>query len=354
MSERAGEDGGSGGGGRRRAMATAVQALGFLGGVALLVWVVLEAFSPENRELIARLGDATPGEVALLLALSVGTLVLNGSIFWVTLWPERRVGHLDIQATNGVATLLSYLPFKLGLICRVVVHNRRDRVPLMIIGAWFVAISALVVTNVGPVVVASLVRSRVDAWWWAISLGGAAGATGVLVWVSGLLAHERGMRRIHAVLDPVPVPALHRFMRSESFARLHTGFAMLAHPLAVGAATLMRLADIGVQAGRFVVAAGVLGVAMDWPDALVFAGTYFIIGMVSPFGMVGTREGGTVGVYAALGMSLAVGGDAGGGDPLKLIVLFVSATEAIVYLAGGGLGAAWLRVDRLLPGRRLV
>ncbi|MEZ6241479.1 MAG: hypothetical protein R3B57_00395 [Phycisphaerales bacterium] len=349
MSERADER--TGGSGSRRALMVGVQILGFLGGVGVLVWVVLEAFSEKNRALISRLGDASVGEVALLLGLSVATLALNGSMFWVTLWPERRISHMDVQATNAISTLLSYLPFKVGLICRVAIHNRRDGVPLLTIGAWFVAVGAIVITSLGPVFVASVVRGGVDAWWWAISLGGVTVVTAGLLLVSGFFAHERGMRRIHAMLDPIPIGALRRFMRTESFARLHAGFGMLAHPWATVAATLMRLADIAVQAARFVVAAGVLGVTMGWPDALVFAVTYFIIGMVSPFGMVGTREGGTVGVYAALGISLTVGADAGGADPLKLIVLFVTATESLAFLAGGAFGVAWLRADRLLLRR---
>ncbi len=349
LHEGTGEASGGRGGSGRRTLLAGVQVVGFLGGVALLLWVVLEAFAPKNRELIARLGDAGPWQVVALLGLSVATLVLNGTIFWITLWPERRLSHTDVQATNGVATLLSYLPFKLGLICRFVIHNRRDRVPVLTIGAWFVAISALVVVNLAPMVGASLARRGVDAWWWVISLGGAALATGALVWVSAWFAGDRGMRRIHAMLDPIPVGMLRRFMRTESFARLHAGFGMLAHPRASAAATLLRLADLGVQAARFVVAAGVLGVTMGWSDAMIFAVAYFTIGMVSPFGMVGTREGGTLAVYSAMGVTMAGAGD--GADPLAPIVLFVSATEAIVFLAGGGLGAAWLRVDRLLLRR---
>ncbi len=350
MSGQTEQNGQTDGGGRgRRAALAALQVVGFAGGVALLVWVVLEALSPENRGLISRLGDAGALQIVSLLGLSAATLVLNGSIFWVTILPEKPVPHSDIQATNAVATLLSYLPFKLSLICRVVIHNRRDGVPLLTIGAWFLAIGALVVTNLGPVVVASLVRKGVDTWWWVISVGGAVAATGLLVWVCSLFAHDRGLARIHRVFDPVPIGALQRYMRTESFSRLHAGFGMLAHPVAVSGATALRLADIGVQAARFVVAAGVLGITMQWQDAVIFAGTYFMIGMISPFGMLGTREGGTVAVYAAMGITLAGAGE--GADPFKPIVLFVSATEALVYLAGAGLGVAWLRVDRLLLRR---
>jgi hypothetical protein len=162
------------------------------------------------------------------------------------------------------------------------------------------------------------------------------------------LSGTRGMERIHRWLDPVPVKALHRFMRTESFARLHAGFGMLAHLRASFWATLMRLADIGVQTARFVIAAEVLGIALGWEAAVLIATTYFMIGMLSPFGMIGTREGGTLGLQSILGVELMSRGD---GDPLALIILFVSATESIAYFAGAGFGVIWLRADRLLLRR---
>ncbi|MFI4897997.1 MAG: hypothetical protein ACIARR_09245 [Phycisphaerales bacterium JB059] len=335
-------------GGAKRALMAVIQIAGFLGGVGLLVWVVSAALSPENRALLTRLGDATGGQLAALLALSVATLVLNGSIFWVTLLPVKRVGHTDIQATNAIATLLSYLPFKLGLIFRIVVHNRRDGVPLLTIGAWYLAIGMLVLTNLGPPVLASLWRGGVDAWWWVAALGGAGALTGSMVLVCIPLSGERGMARIHRWLDPVPVSALHRFMRTESFARLHAGFGMLAHARASFWATLMRLADIGVQTARFVIAAQVLGIDLGWEAAVLIATTYFMIGMLSPFGMIGTREGGTLGLQTLLGVELVAQTE---GDPLALIVLFVSATESIAYFVGAGFGVVWLRADRLLMRR---
>ena len=333
----------------RRALMGAVQIAGFLGGVGLLVWVVMAALSPENRELLRRLGDATPGQVGLLLLCSLATLALNGGIFWVTLWPEKRVRHLDIQATNAIATLLSYLPFKIGLIFRIVIHNRRDGVPLLTIGAWYLAISALIVTNLGPPVGASLWRGEVDTLWWVTSIGGAVAVTGAMALVCVPLSGEKGLARIHRWLDPIPLRPLHALMRTDAFARLHAGFGMLAHPWATLWATLMRLADIGAQTARFVVAAQVLGIELGWEAALLLASTYFMIGMISPFGMIGTREGGTLGLGALLGVELASG--QGGGDPLALIVLFVSATESLVYFAGAGFGVIWLRVDRLLLRR---
>ncbi len=333
---------------RRRALMGAIQIAGFLGGIGLLVWVVMAALSPENRELLTRLGDATPGQVGLLLLCSVATLVLNGSIFWVTLLPEKRIGHTDIQATNAIATLLSYLPFKLGLIFRIVVHNKRDGVPLLTIGAWYLAISALIMTNLGPPVLASLWRGGVDTLWWVSAIGGAALLTGMMALVCVPLSGEAGMARIHRWLDPIPLRPLHTFMRTESFARMHAGFGMLAHPWATLWATVMRLADIAAQTARFVIAAQILGIELGWESATLIATTYFMIGMVSPFGMIGTREGGTLGLQTLLGVELVARSD---GDPLALIVLFVSATESIVYFAGAGLGVIWLRADRLLIRR---
>jgi hypothetical protein len=55
------------------------------------------------------------------------------------------------------------------------------------------------------------------------------------------------------------------------FAKAHAGADMLASPRGVGMCAAFWLGDLGVQATRFVVAAGVLGVALSWQDALLVA-----------------------------------------------------------------------------------
>ncbi|HRQ74272.1 MAG TPA: hypothetical protein PLU35_14715, partial [Phycisphaerales bacterium] len=137
---------------RKPYLRLAVQGLGFVAGLVLLGWCVRAALSPENREQLSKLGDAPAWAVAALLGLSVASVALNGLAFWCALLPARRLHASDVIATNALATFLNYLPFKLSAISRVVIHNRRDRVPLLTIGGWFGAVLGVMVVSLAPLV----------------------------------------------------------------------------------------------------------------------------------------------------------------------------------------------------------
>ncbi len=333
------------GGSMRGLVKIAVQLVGFVAGLALLGWCAREALKPGNREQLARLGEADGGQVALLFACSLATLALNGLIFWVVLLPEKRLKVSDMLATNAFATMLAYLPFKISVVARVALHNRRDGVALMTIAAWFGAIGAVVLVGLGPVSLVSLWRKGVDGVWWIASGAGIALSLVLLLAIARAFAGERGLARIHRLLDPLRIGALTRFMRTEVFAKLHGVFGMLAHPGAVLGATALRLADVGVLTARFMVAASILGVGLGWEEGVLFASSYFLIGMLSPFGMLGTREAGSMGVAAALGF-----GDAG--ESVAVVILLVTATESLSYLVAGVLGGVWVRPDRLIRGAK--
>lgn len=326
---------------RRGLLNIAVQLIGFAAGIALLVWVGMQAFKPANREQLARIAEAGAGEITLLFALSLAVLILNGLIFWVILLPERRLRIPDVLAVNAIASTLAYLPFKLSVVARVAIHNRRDGVPLLTIAAWFGAVAVLIIAALGPVAGMSLWRGEVDAAWWVGSALGVAAAVGFALLLARALAHERGLARIHRAFDPLRIAPLDRFLRSDHFARLHAVFGMLAHPAAVWSATALRLADIAVQTARFMVAAAILDVALTWEQAVLVASTYFLIGLLSPFGMLGTREAGAVGLAELLGFSEA-------GESLVVVILTVSVSESLVNLAASAASITWLRPDRLL------
>lgn len=326
---------------RRSPVRVAVQLLGFGAGIALLWWCVSLAFQPENREQLQRLADADAGSLVLLFGMSLATLVINGLIFWVAMLPDRRLDVGGVLSTNAIGTLLSYLPFKLSVVLRFAIHNRRDGVPILTIAAWFGAIAATTLIGLGPMALASIWRGGVDPLWWAVTIGGTVLGTAACVVVAGYFAHDRGLGRLHRVLDPLLVGPLKNAVRGDAFRKIHGVFDMLAHPWAVSGAVLLRLADLGSQAVRFAVAASILGVDLSPEHTVLIASTYFLIGMLSPFGMLGTREAGSIGVAGLIGI-----GDAA--ESLAVVVLAISATESLVNLAGGALGVAYLRPDRLI------
>ncbi|VAX41234.1 hypothetical protein MNBD_PLANCTO03-956, partial [hydrothermal vent metagenome] len=148
------------------------QGAGFVIGLALLGWCVRVALSPENREQLAKLSEASLGQVAALLGLSATTLLLNGVFFWITLRPVKRVPLVDHVAINALCTFLAFLPFKIGALTRVAINNRRDGVPILTIGAWYGCMFAVMLAAYLPAMGASMWRGGVDGLWWVACLGG--------------------------------------------------------------------------------------------------------------------------------------------------------------------------------------
>ncbi len=322
------------------------QGVGFIIGLGLLVWCISVALSEKNREQLLQLLDASVWQVSLLLACSAGTMMFNGLIFWVVLYPVKRTSVLHMSAVNGAATLLSYTPFKLALAFRVLVHQRIDKVPVLTIGAWFAAIGVLAVAVVAPAVVASLAFGGGTPAWWGAWVGGAVVCTALCIGLAAIFSGDTGWVRLKRMLTATRLGLIVRWLDTEHGRRVHAGVDMIAHARASSAAGGFRIADILVQAVRVRVAAEILGLEMDWGAAMVIASSYFVIGILSPIGMLGPREAGAAGVASIAGMS-----GAEGAESIMLVSVLVSATEAIVNLAGGGLGAAYLRIDRWLFNR---
>lgn len=326
--------------GVRRGVRLGVQIAGFALGLALLGWCVSLALSEPNRAGLERLRQASWGDVSLLLALSALSLVLNGLIFWATLRPARELSPADVTATNALATFLAYLPFKISLITRALVHNRRDHLPIVTIGAWMAAVAAVLAAVVGPLIVATSWRGRIDGAWAGAGIGGAAACLAGGVLLARMFAGARGQARLQRL---APGPA-RRLLHARAWEHLHAGFAMLASPRWVGLSAGLRAADVAVQAARFAIAARIIGSPISADEALLFSLAYFVIGVVSPSGMLGVREGGTTLLAKLMAVTASEG--------YAVIALLVTVSEAVVNLAGAACAIAWLRPDRLMRGIR--
>lgn len=333
-------DGGENGSAETKSrMKAIVQIVGFLIGIGLMVWVISAVLGPENQQKLARLRDAKPGQLFGLLGLSALIIVISGEVFRRSLLPVKRLPILGLHATNVIACLLALLPFKLSIVFRLVVHNRRDKVPLLTIGAWFAAVSAITLLAVVPILVAGIVRGTPDIAWYAISLGGIALGIGAMLAVARMLSHETKWTRFTGVWGRLPLPkALKSFGLME---RAHEGVRMLASPGAVLTCTGLRMADIVVQALRFMLAATILGQPLSWDQAVLAGGAYFLIGAAAPTGQLGAREAGTAGLMAMLVPYIEW-------QSFAPVVVVISGAEMIVLLAGSVIGAAYLRPDRLL------
>lgn len=322
-----------------------VQLVGFAVCIALFWWVIRGVLAPQSRDQLARLGEAPAWKVAALLALGFTTTFINGAIFQVTLWPVRKLRTADIQSVNAIASMLAPLPFKIGLLFRVFTHNRRDRLPLLTIVAWFGAITATMAAAVLPPLGASASRGAIDAIWAIAAIGGVLGTTIALVIVAQVCSDGPGWARLERFIRALPLPQSVKGTPDGSHAgilpRIHEGLRMLAHPWAVVACVALRLVDAGVHTTRFLLAASILGVSLPTDKAVIAGVAYFLIGAAAPTGQLGAREAGSAWLLGRLlpGVDLA---------QFKLVALLVSATEASVLLVMAMAGAAWLRPWRLV------
>jgi hypothetical protein len=317
----------------------AVQLAGFAVGIALLWYCGSVALKPENRAQLQKLADAGPLPALALAGLSLATLLINGMLFWLALRPVQRLGVPGVLAANSVATLLAYLPLKLSVIFRLFIHTRRDGVPLLRIGAWFGTVAAVMAAVLGPLLVVSTLRPRVDGVWAVLALGGVGVAVGTIIVVARQLRDEGRWAWFERLGGRLP-GRLGVMARDRLLPRAHEGVRMLADARCVGAAAGLRLADVAVHSARLALAAWVIGQPLS-PDQAVIAGsTFFLLGALAPTGQLGVREAGTAGVMSALHS-----------EGLVVAVLMVSAAEAAVVLLAAVAGGAYLRLDRLL-GRR--
>jgi len=326
-----------------RGVKVAVQLVGFAIGIALLWWCVHLALSEENREQLEHLKDAPRGMIAGLLGLGVATITLNGLMLWVVLLPTRRLVLPDVLGVNALATLLAYLPFKLSVLSRFVLHNRRDGMPIMRIGAWLAAFLVITLATMGPFAVAAVVFDRVSVLWVVTAGGLLVVGYGSLIGLSRVLRGAEGTARLRAMFAALRLKPMEKLIHTNAYAHLHDGFSMTADPRSVVGGGLLRVMDLGVYAARFWIAAEVLGTPISVGDAVMMAVVYFLIGVASPFGVIGTREGGTTAILAGV-MVLET-------NEIAAMTLLVGATEAIAALACGAIGVAWLRPTSLLTRR---
>lgn len=310
---------------------------GFALGLALLWWCGARALSPENSEQLKRLAAAPWWQAGSLVALSILSAVFNAMAFHASIRPVRRLPVADVLSVNFIASLGNYLPFKLGLIFRMLTHNRRNGVPLLTIAAWMGAMGVVMLCVLGPVLLAGVWRGRVDGLWWAASAGGILLLCSAVIGVARFAGTGGGWALVERIWGMMPMPR--RLRRSAMLERIHEGTRMLGAPGAVAGVVAWRLADLATQAARFLVAAAIVGREVRWDESLLAGSAYYLIGSVSPAGQLGLREAGTAGL---------IGKVLGGVDfdAFSLIVLMVTAAELVALMLGAAASLAFLARGR--------
>jgi len=329
-------------GSSRSGVRIAAQVFGFLIGLALLGWCVRLALSEENQEALSKLAEAPPGSLAALIGLSVAGVTANGLIFWAALRPVRPIKALDVVATNSLATFLANLPFKIGLLARIAIHSRRDKVPMAMIFGWFGAVTATLVLTSAALLGAGLLRGVLGSWTVPVAIALMAALTVVMVVVAKRLSGERGHRRLSRLIGRFGGRRALRLARSQVIRELHMGLDMLASSRWMTLVIVFRVIDFSAQAWRWVVAGELVGTSVSPTDGMLISGGHYVAGALSPVGMLGFREGAAIGLAELLGMD---------GGSFAPIALLAAGAELVVVIAAAGLAIAWLRLDRMLRTR---
>ncbi|MBX3390836.1 MAG: flippase-like domain-containing protein [Phycisphaeraceae bacterium] len=323
----------------------ALQVIGFAIGVALLAWCVRQAFSPGNQEQLAALRHAPPHHIAILCAANAMVLFCSGLSFYVSLHPIKKLNFWDLQATNVIATFLSYVPFKAGMLFRILVHNRRDRVPLALIGAWFGAVSIVMAITILPLFLASLAVREINGKWIAIAFFTGAAGYSIVCLLAWYFHGTRGMAILRAIAERFGNRA-RTIVRTRFVRTAHGGLDILASPGRVLALVAVRLVDMASQAGRFYIAGQIVGTPIPFESCVLLASMHFVVGVMSPAGTVGTREAAVVGAAAMLGLE----------NPPAMagVALLVLASEAVVNATLSAFALIRLGIHRMFVPRGLT
>lgn len=294
----------------------ALKIIGFVVGLALLVWIIYDAITKQQ---FASLAKASWWQYAALLGCTLISAIANGGIFWAIIRPIAPVKWWDVQCVNAAVNLLNYAPIRLGVLTRIAHHRRIDHLPYSILLGWYAALAGLMFMTLGCVLAATLARPQVDAWWLAI--------------LAGLL--------IMGCAASVYVGS-HRLLAG----RWQGASKMIAVPRAVALAVVLRLVDMAAYGGRLYLAIAILGVPVSPRDAVYLT----IISMVStlaPIGSVGFREF----AIAKIGPMLT---DASLSSHIDAAVLLDRASEVVVFIPLGmaalwWMARAWRRAKRAQP-----
>lgn len=325
----------------RPAWSLLVQCVGYAIGITLLVWCIRLAFSGTNREQLATLQSAPWSSLALLFALSLVSIGVNGVLFWIAILPRRSLPLIEVLWTNALATLLNYLPFKLSVASRVLVHARKHDVGLPTIGAWFASVGAVLLGTLVPFGAVCRFRQSVDATSLTLGMLCVVGVLGSMVVVFRLIR-----ARLPQTVTRQENPHLAGLGIRLTGDGARDLASILGSPWHVGIGAALRCADLVILASRMYVAANLLGVELRPEHALFLASGHFLTGVLSPFGMVGTREAATVGLASAIGIANA--------ESVAPIPLLIGASELPVLLALCPGAIYFLRFDRLIAMRKPI
>lgn len=323
--------------------AIALQLFGFVVSIALLSWCVAIAFEPGRREQLLSALRESPASLLWLTLLSLLSLIINGFAFALPIRRLHRLRVVDVTAVNAIASLLNMLPMKLSVAFRVMVHFKRDGVGLVTIAAWFAAVAGILFATALPILAARVLFADSRAWVFTSALGVVLAGVAIVL-VSRALSSRAATVRAEAVARRLMLGRFVDLMKSPRLGSVAGAFEMLGDARRAALGVTARLVDIAINTARFSIAATMLGQPTDLSQCAVMAVAYYVVGVLSPAGLLGPREA----------VVSAISGPLGIADPSAFVAvpLLVTALEVPALLAGAGVSFFVLRPDRLLARQR--
>ncbi len=282
-----------------------VKIAGFVIGIGLLAWIISDAIAGQQ---FAGLADASWQQYAALLGCTMISVVANGGIFWAIIRPVARVPLWDIQAVNAGVNLLNYAPIRIGMPARIAHHRRVDGLAYSLLFGWYAALGCLMFMTLGCVLLATLIRPQVDAWWAGLLAGLLTLGCAACVYVGS-----------------------HRLLAG----RWQGASGMIASPRWVVLAVLLRLVDMTAYGGRLYVAVAILGVDLSLRDA-VYLTVISMVSTLAPIGSVGFRE------FAVAKLGSILLADPSLTSHLDAAVLLDRAGEVVVFIPLGVAALVWM------------
>jgi hypothetical protein len=289
----------------------ALQLVGFLVGLVLLYFCLSKAIGKADWTLVR---DAHPWLLVSLVFFGLLSTVLDGFVFWGVLKPYRALKPLQVQGVNMSAAFLNYAPVRLGTVFRISYHAKVDRVGVVPILGWFVAITITTMACMASISAATLITGAVGLGF-PILIALFLLLSGIILWA---LAR---------------VPALQRIAAGKE--------KMIGDPRALATGLLGRLLVLSSNCARMGTAAVILNLSLGTRDVILLS----VVGLLAsfnPLGRVGWREW----TLALLTPYLAAK-SLGGGDTEAIeavasqLVLIESAGEAIAIIPLGLFTLIW-------------
>ncbi len=295
----------------------AVQIVGFLVGLVLLYFCLSKAIGQADWTLVR---EASPWLIATLIFFGLLSTVLDGCVFWGVLRPYRRLKPIEVQGVNMSAAFLNYAPIRLGTVFRIAYHAKVDRVGVIPILAWFVAITITTMACMASITAATLITGT-EGLAFPILISVFLILSGLILW---------GMARI---------PLVQRLSAGKE--------KMIGDPRALATGLFGRLLVLASNCARMGTAAVILNLSLG-PRDVILLSVVGLLASFNPLGRVGWREWTLALLTPYLAAeSLKTGGSETIDAVASQLVLIESAGEAIAILPLGLVTLIW-GVRRLL------